>query len=169
MIKVAMQSVVPIASEPAEVLSRLNRILTPELHGRLTSAAYVWIDPSRGTANYAGAGHPPLLHWKPCTEELISIESNGLLFGVTSDAEYPERQVVITSGDRLLMFTDGLVEAENAEGEAFGDSKMKGLVRDHRTATAPELSQILLKALRTWQPPSQAQHDDITLVIVDVL
>ena len=169
MIKVAMQSAVPVASAPAEVLSLLNRILTPELQGRLTSAAYIWIDRARGTANYAGAGHPPLLHWKPCTGELISIESNGLLFGVMSDAKYPECQVEIASGDRLLLYTDGLVEADNEAGEAFGDRNLKDLVREHRTAAAQELSQILLRALRTWQPASQSQQDDITLVIVDVL
>lgn len=169
MIKVAMQSAAPVASAPAEVLSLLNRILTPELQGRLTSAAYIWINRARGTANYSGAGHPPLLHWKPCTCELISVESNGLLFGVMNDAKYPECQVEITSGDRLLLYTDGLVEAENAAGEAFGDRKLGDLVRDHRTATAQELSQILLRALKTWQIASQPQQDDITLVVVDVL
>lgn len=169
MIKVAMQSAVPFASQPAEVLSLLNRILTPELQGRLTSAAYLWIDCARGNATYAGAGHPPLLHWKPCTGELISIESNGLLFGVLGDAAYPERHVAIASGDRLLLYTDGLVEAEDAAGEPFGDRKMKDLVRHHPAATAPELSQILLRALKSWQPPGQLQQDDITLVVVDVL
>lgn len=169
MIKVAMQSAVPFASEPAKVLSLLNRILTPELQGHLTSAAYIWVDPALGTARCSGAGHPPILHWKLCDGELVSVESNGLLFGVVSDAEYPECRLVIGTGDRLLVYTDGLVEAENGLGEAFGDRRMKELVRDNPTASGPDLIQILLKALKTWQPPSQSQQDDITLVVLDVL
>jgi phosphoserine phosphatase RsbU/P len=73
------------------------------------------------------------------------------------DAKYPECQIEIMSGDRLLLYTDGLVEPDNALGEAFGDRNLKDLVRDHRTATAEELSQILLRALRTWQPASRSQ------------
>lgn len=169
MIKVAMQSAVPFASEPAKILSLLNRILTPELKGRLTSAAYIWLDSARRTASYSGAGHPPILHWKCNDRKLVSVESNGLLFGVMDGADYPECRLSIASGDRLLIYTDGLVEAENLQGEAFGDQKMKELVRDNPTAPAPELIQILLKALEKWQPVGQTQQDDITLLVLDVL
>jgi sigma-B regulation protein RsbU (phosphoserine phosphatase) len=169
MIKVAMQSAVPFASEPAKVLSLLNRILSPELRGHLTSAAYVWVDPAHGTASYSGAGHPPILHWKPGEGKLVSVESNGLLFGVVNDAEYPECRLKIVSGDRLLVYTDGLVEAENSLGEAFGDRRLEELVRGNPAAPGPDLIQILLKALKTWQPPGLSQQDDITLVVLDVL
>jgi sigma-B regulation protein RsbU (phosphoserine phosphatase) len=169
MIKVAMQSAVPFASEPAKVLSLLNRILTPELHGHLTSAEYIWVDPEYGTVRYSGAGHPPILHWKHSEGELVGVECNGILFGVAGNAEYPEYLLKIGSGDRLLVYTDGLVEAENGLGEAFGDRQMKDLVRDYAAASGSNLIQVLLKALKTWPPPGQSQQDDITLVVVDLL
>ena len=98
----------------------------------------------------------------------MSVESNGILFGVIGEAEYPECRLALARGDRLLIYTNGLVEPENLLGESFGDQKMKELVRDNPTAPAPELIQILLKALKTWQPAGQPQQDDITLVVVDV-
>ena len=89
MIKVAMKSVAVFAHDPAQVLGGLNRILSSEAHGQFASAAYVWIDTEIGNALYSAAGHPPLLCWRNTTGEMQRIESNGLLFGIEPDSEYP--------------------------------------------------------------------------------
>jgi sigma-B regulation protein RsbU (phosphoserine phosphatase) len=169
MIKVAMQSVAVHADEPAQGLGGLQRILSTELRGQLTSAAYLWIDTENHSARYSAAGHPPLLRWKDSSSELQHIESNGLLFGVALDAEYPVRSLAIEPRDRFLIYTDGLVEPENARGESFGDRRLEQVVRDNRSHPASELMQQLLSELRKWQPASMSQQDDITLIVVDVL
>ena len=168
MIKVAMQSVVVSADDPAQVLRSLNRILSTELRGQLTSAAYLWIDGDRHSARYSAAGHPPLLCWKDSRGELQHIESNGLLFGVRDDCEYPMCSLTLAPGDRLLIYTDGMLEPENAFGEPFGDRRLEQVVRDNRSQSATELSQRLLSELRKWQPASMSQQDDITLIVIDV-
>jgi serine phosphatase RsbU (regulator of sigma subunit) len=89
MIKVAMQPVAVHADDPAQVLGGLNRILSSEAHGQFVSAAYIWIDAENRNALYSAAGHPPLLCWRNTRGEMQRIESNGLLFGVEPDAEYP--------------------------------------------------------------------------------
>jgi sigma-B regulation protein RsbU (phosphoserine phosphatase) len=169
MIKVAMQSVVASADDPAQVLRSLNRILSTELRGRLTSAAYLWMDGETRSARYSAAGHPPLLCWRNSRGELQHIESNGLLFGVAPDCEYPVRSLTVEPGDRFLTYTDGMIEPENAEGEPFGDRQLEKVVRANRSQPASELSQQLLTELRQWQPPATSQQDDITLIVVDVL
>jgi sigma-B regulation protein RsbU (phosphoserine phosphatase) len=169
MIKVAMQSAAAVAHEPGQVMRQLNQILTPELNGRLTSAAYLWIDMERHCARYSAAGHPDLLHWRACQEELLRIESNGLLFGVKTDVEYPVHQLTFCCNDRFLLYTDGLVEPENVRGESFGDRKLEETLRRARLLQAPELSRELLSALRKWQPTAAEQQDDITLIAVDIL
>jgi len=75
MIKVAIQSLVPYAHDPREVLSGLNRILFAQLRAQLVSAAYLWVDTEKRRALYSAAGHPPLLHWRG--SKLQRIESNG--------------------------------------------------------------------------------------------
>src|ERR1700687_2547684 len=133
MIKVAMQSVAGFAPDPAQVLGGLNRILSTDLRGQLTSAAYLWIDAENHNVRYSAAGHPPLLCWRDSCGELQHIESNGLLFGVAQDSEYPVCSLAVEPRDRFLIYTDGLVEPENACGESFGDRRLEQVVREQRS------------------------------------
>jgi sigma-B regulation protein RsbU (phosphoserine phosphatase) len=167
MIKVAMQSVVPCAHDPRGVLRGLNRILFRQLHDQLVSAAYLWLDTENRRALYSAAGHPPLLRWRE--GKLERIESNGLLFGVIPDPDYPVCDLPIHSGDRFLLYTDGVIEPENASGDSFGDCKLEQVVRNNQSRPPSELSDQLLSGIRLWQPASLAQQDDITLIVIDVV
>jgi serine phosphatase RsbU (regulator of sigma subunit) len=169
MIKIAVQSVATWANDPGELLRRLGNILAVQLRGQFVSAAYLWIDTETCTARYSAAGHPPLLCWRPAAGELQRIESNGLIFGVFPDAEYPVCDLPLASGDRFLLYTDGVSEPENAAGNAFGDLRLEQVVRGNQSCTASELSEQLLAELRNWQPASTTQQDDITLLVIDVL
>ena len=169
MIKVAMQSVAVHADDPAQVLGGLNRILWSEAHGQFASAAYVWIDTENRNALYSAAGHPPLLCWRNTRDEMQHIESNGLLFGVEPDSEYPVRSVPLEPSDRFLLYTDGVTETENAAREAFGDRQLERVVRNNRLQPASELSRQVLSELQRWRPAAVNQQDDITLIVVDVL
>jgi len=169
MIKVAMQSVAVHADDPAQVLGGLNRILSSEAHGQFASAAYVWIDTENRNALYSAAGHPPLLCWRNTRGEMQRIESNGLLFGVEPDAEYPVCNVPLEPSDRFLLYTDGVTETENAAGEAFGDRQLERVVQNNRLQPASEVSRQVLSELQRWRPAAVNQQDDITLIVVDVL
>ena len=167
MIKVAMQSVVSCAHDPAEVLRGLNRILTGQLRSQFISAAYLWLDMETRKGLYSAAGHPPLLCWGQ--DKLERIESNGLLLGVKPDSQYPVCEIPLNAGHRFLLYTDGVVEPENAAGEPFGDSQLEHVVRNHHSRPPAELSDQLLSEIRQWQPASVTQQDDITLIIIDVV
>ena len=167
MIKVAMQSVASRADDPPEVLGGLNRALAGQLRGQFVTAAYLWIDTEIRKALYSAAGHPPLLRWRDGALERI--ESNGLLFGVTQDSNYPVCEMPLNSGDRFLLYTDGVTEPENALGDSFGDSKLEQVLRGNQSRLPAELSDQLLSEICRWQPASTTQQDDITLVIIDVV
>jgi sigma-B regulation protein RsbU (phosphoserine phosphatase) len=166
MIKVATQPVETCAHDPREVLRGLNRILFKQLHEQYVSAAYLWIDTEHGKALYSAAGHPPLLRWRE--GRLERIESNGLLFGVLPDPEYPVRELAVRTGERLLLYTDGLIEPQNASGESFGDRKLEEVIRKNQSRAPAELLEQMLSEIRAWQPASLPQQDDITLVVIDV-
>ena len=126
MIKVAMQSVVACAHDPREVLRGLNGVLLAQLRTQLVSAAYLWLDTENRSALYSAAGHPPLLH---CREgKLERIESNGLLLGVLPNSDYPLCDMPVLPGDRFLLYTDGVIEPENALGHSFGEHKLEQVV-----------------------------------------
>jgi sigma-B regulation protein RsbU (phosphoserine phosphatase) len=167
MMKVAMQSVTSYADQPSKVLSGLNRILSGQLRGQFVTAAYLWLDMEARKALYSAAGHPPLLRWRQ--GKLESIESNGLLLGVAPDPGYPVCELTLDPGDRLLLYTDGVVEPENAAGVSFGDRALEQALRDNQASPTAELLDRLLSQLHHWQPASSAQLDDITLIVIDVM
>jgi serine phosphatase RsbU (regulator of sigma subunit) len=167
MIKVAMQSVMHCANDPGEVLRGLNRILSPQLGAHLVSAAYLWLDTENRVGTYSAAGHPPLLQWRE--GKLERIESNGVLLGVLPQPDYPVCGVEIKTGDRFLLYTDGVTEPENTRGDAFGDSKLEQVIRVNHSRSASELTQQVLSEIRQWQPTSVDQKDDITLIVVDIV
>jgi phosphoserine phosphatase RsbU/P len=167
MIKIGVQSTLSCAADPGEVLRRLNHILSGQTRGVLVSAAYLWLDTAARTALYSAAGHPPLLRWRGSAME--QIESNGLLMGVFPDALYPAREMELCAGDRFLMCTDGVLESENADGDAFGDRRLEQVVCENAGRAPAELSGQVLSEIRRWQPPAGEQQDDITLLIIDVV
>jgi phosphoserine phosphatase RsbU/P len=167
MIKVAMQSVVSCADDPASVLRGVERVLSGQLHGQFVSAAYLWLDTESGKALYSAAGHPPLLRWSQ--GKLESIESNGLIFGVLPECDYPVCEISIATDDRFLLYTDGISEPENAKGESFGERRLEEVMRENQLSPSSELCDRLLSELWQWQPASATQQDDITLLIIDVL
>ena len=167
MIKVALQSVVPCAHDPREVLRGLNRSLSGQLHGQFVTAAYLLIDTQNRKALYSSAGHPPLIRSRG--SKLERIESNGIVFGVKPDPDYPVCDMPISPGDRFLLYTDGVIEPENASGDSFGDCMLDQVVRNNQSRPPSELVDQLLFEIRQWQPASEAQQDDITLVVIDVV
>jgi phosphoserine phosphatase RsbU/P len=167
MIKVAMQSVVPWADDPREVLRGLNRILFGQLQDQFVTAAYLLVDTQNHKALYSAAGHPPLI--RSHGSKLERIESNGIVFGVMPDPDYPVCDMPISPGDRFLLYTDGVIEPENASGDSFGPCKMDQVVRDNQSRPPSELVDQLLSEIRQWQPASMAQQDDITLIVIDVV
>lgn len=167
MIKVAIQSILPCAHAPAEVLRGLNRALYGQSRDQFVTAAYLMIDTQNRWALYSAAGHPPLLRMSDA--KLERIESNGLPLGVMPECDYPVCNLPIHSGDRFLLYTDGVIEPQNASGNSFGDRKLEQVVRDNRSRPPKELVDQLLSEIRHWQPPSMAQQDDITLIVIDVV
>lgn len=166
MIKMTTQSVIPYAADPREVLRGLNRMLFPQLHDQLVSAGYLWLDTENRQVLYSAAGHPPLLRWRGGTLERI--ESNGLLFGVIPDPDYPVCGLEVCSGDRFLLYTDGVIEPQNASGDSFGDCKLEEFVHNHQSRPPSEFADQLLSEIHHWQPATLAPQDDITLLVIDV-
>ncbi|HMK28616.1 MAG TPA: PP2C family protein-serine/threonine phosphatase [Terriglobales bacterium] len=168
MIKVAMQAVVSCADDPRAVLCGLESALSEQLHDQFVSAAYLWLDTENHKALYSAAGHPPLLRWRQ--GRLERIQSNGLPFGLIGGRDdYPVCTMPTQSGDRFLLYTDGITEPENTNGDSFGDTRLEQVIRANQGRSPADLSNEILLAIRRWQPPSITQQDDLTLIVIDVV
>jgi phosphoserine phosphatase RsbU/P len=169
MIKVAAQMMNGCASDPAEFLAGVGRILHKNLQGQLVSAAYLCIDMAAHTARYSAAGHPPLVRWRKTDGSFTRLESNGLPFGVKAVSEYPVCNFPVFPGDRFLLYTDGVTEPENEARQQFGENRLEQIMRDNESRSVSDLSQLLPDEIRVWQPSNTAQQDDMTLILIDVL
>lgn len=170
MIKVAVSSQMGIGTEPGEVIASLNSTLCRQAHGQYATAVYVELDQSKRRGCYSAAGHPPLLLWRRATRTLLELNEGGLLLGVRPKEEYAQTEFTLETGDRLLAYTDGLEEAENSLGEAFGEARLSEFIKTHQGLPAEQFAERLLLEVLGWPEngDTRAQADDITLVVIDI-
>ena len=170
MVKVAVSTQVKRDSEPASVVAGLNSILSAEAHGQYVTAVYLRIDVVNWVGCYTAAGHPPPLLWRRRKRELEALGETGLLLGVRPNEAYTDSEFRFETGDRLLLYTDGLTDPENAAGESFGDAALLAFIREKQDLEGEEFADLLLKAALAW-PGNGArsqQKDDITILVIDL-
>jgi len=174
MLKVAFAGQTTHAEDPGRVLAGLNRALCGKFEEHFVTAAYVFVDLDKFVLRYAGAGHPPLL-FAPRTSqhgresESREVEANGLMLGLFPDAAYAAVEIPLGAGDRILLYTDGILEAMNAAREEFGKSRLKKFLAAS-SKSAAHLADALLLELRRWSSSDagRPQDDDITLLVLEV-
>jgi serine phosphatase RsbU (regulator of sigma subunit) len=169
MLKVALHAQAHHASAPATVLSGLNRALCGMFQQYFVTAAFVFVDLEKQILSYAGAGHPPLLWWRKSTGYTGELMENGLMLGLFPEATYCALQVSVGSGDRIVLYTDGIAEAANESDEQFGTDRLKRFLEAKEGLCAQGFAESLLAGLSRWSADTagQRQQDDITFLVID--
>jgi len=153
---------------PGHWVELLNR----DLAGRFGDNRYATLfwaeyDADSSTLSYVNSGNPApiLIHSDGLIERL---ESDSFPIGMFASAQYTAIESVIRQGVRLVIFTDGLTDAENAAGEAFGDERVTACCRAIQPGTdASRSAEILMQAASAWSAGTE-QFDDTTVVVVDI-
>src|SRR5215472_17968318 len=124
------------ATDPAKVLTSLNHALCGKFESHFVTAAYVFIDLDAKRLRYSGAGHPPVLFVNRSSGAARAIEQNGLFLGMFPGAEYASLEIPLQSGDRYLLYTDGLPESKNVSAEEFSLARCKQFLESHSNLPA---------------------------------
>ena len=162
----AMKSLVFQYLSPAEVSTRLNRVLYSNipLHKFIT-AFYGIVNIPRRTLTYTNAGHnPPLV--VHADGECVRLDAGGSVLGAFEDLDYEQGEIQLSGGDRVLLFTDGLSEAVDENNEQFGEQRLCDLLCEHRHRTPEELKDIVFDAVDEFCGRNFC--DDVALMIVAV-
>jgi sigma-B regulation protein RsbU (phosphoserine phosphatase) len=166
MVKAAVATLVQEGHSGRALLERLNRLLLGQpVRHRMVSLSLAEVDASRAEVEITSAGHPPgmLLAAGGEVEELLL---SSLPLGHRWPEPPPSRSRGFGPGSRLLLYSDGLVEARDAEGEPFGYETLREVLRTHGEAPAATLISAVLTALDRHLG-GQPLTDDLTLLLVE--
>jgi phosphoserine phosphatase RsbU/P len=163
-LQAAVRAFASEAVEPQALCQQVNRILCGNIaEGRFISFLYCVLDAAAGVLTYTNAGHylPILVRADGSVERL---GAGGPVLGVIEDAEYEQAQVNVASGDRIVLFTDGLTEARNAADEEFGEQRLIDAAVAHRACSAPAIQARLDEAVAAFT--GGPMQDDATLIVL---
>jgi len=162
--KMLMKGTAHLELTPAEILERVNRELCWENDSAMFVTVFCGIFCIKnGEMKYSNAGHNPpiLLHasgqadWLPLPE--------GFMLGPFEDSRYETRSIVLTPGDTLILYTDGVTEAMNSEKEVYSDEKLLEMVMQSGNASAEGLVREIVQSVQNYAG-DEPQSDDITLL-----
>lgn len=162
MVKLAATSQRSQATDPAALLSGMNAALHGNTQNQFVTAAYVYLDAEAHEFHYSAAGHPPMLLLR--NGQVSEIAENGLILAAFDFAAYQSKAHSLQPKDRLVLYTDGILEASNESGEFFGAERLRGLLQSTVPSTAHEAADRIIHAVKQW---SSSQDDDLTVLVCD--
>jgi hypothetical protein len=158
---------------PVEVLSKVNDALADDLAGKLfISLVYGIISPERQTITWARAGHTPVLRYNLHSKEQSEIAPAGMVVGMRAGAFFRQSIAEVAQryapGDVFLLYTDGIIETTNRDGEEFGPERLAEILRRHASEGPEALVTHVMDHMRHFRG-SGPQADDTTLLALAVL
>jgi len=152
--------------ELTELVSNMNKYACSNSQGglRFTTAFLSEYDAARRTFHYVNAGHNnPILRRSNGTIERLDV--GGLPVGIQAEAKYESATVTLAPGDWLIIFTDGLVEAENARQDEYGETRLLAAINAGASTTPPEMLNRFMAELDLFVGATP-QHDDVTCLLI---
>jgi sigma-B regulation protein RsbU (phosphoserine phosphatase) len=153
-------------TRPRDFCAEISRALGGSLAAdRFVTCFYGLLDVPARRLVYTNAGHnPPLL--VHADGAWTRLDVGGSVLGIDGISEFADEEVTLASGDRLLLFTDGVTESTSAAGEEFGEDRLRALAVEHRTLPAKALHERVLDALLAFN--DEHFEDDMTLIVLAV-
>jgi sigma-B regulation protein RsbU (phosphoserine phosphatase) len=153
-----------------QVNAGLNRILRQMTTPIFATAFYLKLDLDVKRASFSNAGHPPQLHLRRKHGEITRLSDpskTGPVLGLTEEATYPSRAVNVDDEDIFLLFTDGIVEVPNEQGEPFGIARVEAAAKQVLTAGPAKMIDHIVNAA-SQHASANIFPDDVCIVALEV-
>jgi serine phosphatase RsbU (regulator of sigma subunit) len=157
----------PQAVDPVQVASRLNSLYPMESNGgHYFTMIYGVLDVHTRRLRFTVAGHPgPIL--APAGGQPKRLDVFGFPIGMVEEAEYEEAVIELQPGDRLYLYSDGLTEEVNAQGEAFGDERLLSAIADGQALSLSDTVESLVRKVVSWRGEDHLR-DDVSMLAIAV-
>ena len=156
-------------SDLSSIVSKLNRLLFNSTNGEhYVTFFYAMFDQSTRCLTYVNAGHnPPIYLRADGGSEFRQLTSGGLVAGAFEHSAYEQETVQMRSNDLLFLYTDGLTEALNVEGEEFGTSRMLETLKSIASLSADQIRDVVARRVKEWCT-GMSLYDDLTFVVMKI-
>lgn len=138
--------------QPCGLIESLNEFLAKRMGDTNMQATFcaAILDPRAASWEFAGAGHPPAIHFRARHNDTVLVKSQTTMVGIFETLRVPCHPTPSTleKGDRILLFTDGLTDARDATGAIFGLDRLQDCVLEHAGLAGPEFNEALFAAAR---------------------
>jgi sigma-B regulation protein RsbU (phosphoserine phosphatase) len=152
-------------SRPETVLNSLDRVFPFERFESYFTISYATIDVTSGQLAYSNAGHPPLLLQR-ANGSLEILDYHGPVIGLGSSELFSQKETNLAPGDKLVLYTDGILDHMNAKGERFGKQRLYDALQMHRSEPMQKIMQLIKTSLVEFAN-SENSDDDISLLMIE--
>jgi len=153
-------------TQAQEVLNRINRLLCEKSLPSQFVTLFLFLLRPNGTGQFIGAGHNPAYLFRSATGRIENLVSEHHFLGMFDFASYESRAFHLDKGDILVVYSDGLPDAENGQKQMFGEQMLLEIIRREAASGSQALKQKFLKAIEEFTQ-GMPQTDDITFLIVE--
>jgi sigma-B regulation protein RsbU (phosphoserine phosphatase) len=151
---------------PRAMFAAANRRMLQRLEGRMfLTAFYGILDPEQGRLLYCNAGHSPPYRIPASGGEMQRLLRTGPPLGLLDEADWQKQTLQLQPGDALLLYTDGVTDAERADGTFYGNQRLKAKLQIQAGHTAAQIRDALLADIQSFAAGAP-QYDDIVLMVV---
>jgi len=153
-----------------EILAKINDLFLKNARkGTFISLIFGVIDTAKNTFRFSRGGHNPILHFSADEGILKVYQPPGIGLGMASDEIFRknmrETEISLKSGDLVVLFTDGVVEATNARGKFYGDKRLHGIIKRHSKRSAEKVLEEITADLDKFSQGTDP-HDDMTVIVI---
>ncbi len=170
MVKIAYYMSFDLLTDPAELLAKINNSLINHIYGRFITAFYAFIDMDEMKMTFSNAAHWPVYLQNKENGEFRELTVKGKLIGLNQDQKFNNVTIDIKKGERLILFTDGVVEEKGKNGELIDEENLVRIIKANTSISPEELLDSIFNSICTL---SENYHkfgfnDDVTMLVIDI-
>jgi phosphoserine phosphatase RsbU/P len=150
---------------PKKTLSDLNREYPFEKFNMFSTIFYMLLNTQNGKLTYSNAGHPPAIYLSPKGKFRL-LDTTGPMIGIDSQSTFEEKEEILQPGDKVILYTDGVTEFRNDQGEFYGSERLYALLEQCKSCSLDEIIGSISQSLKEFGN-GQAPRDDISILGVE--
>lgn len=167
MLKIAFSTQTRFSRNPQTMLEQINATLVGKMKGAFLTASYVYLNLESKKLVHARSGHPPLIITRNGSNQPILSQPQGKLIGWIPELDIVEETLDLQSGDRLILYTDGITEATNSEKVMIGQDEWQQIVQRFKGYPLKEAKRLILDRIKEFTG-NRSPDDDVTLVLLEL-